>query len=77
MKNFLKSLICEIVNAPQDVVVNEVIGQNITILEVSCRKEDIGKIIGKSGKTIEAIRLIMIAIAAKSQTRIAIEIIEN
>lgn len=77
MKNFLKTLICEIVNVPQDVVVNEVVGQNITIFEVSCRKEDIGKIIGKAGKTIEAIRLIMIAIAAKAQMRIAIEIIEN
>jgi predicted RNA-binding protein YlqC (UPF0109 family) len=76
MKNFLKSLICEIVNAPQDVAVNEIVGQNTTIFEVSCRKEDIGKIIGKAGKTIEAIRLIMIAIAAKTQSRINIEILE-
>jgi len=72
----LKSLICEIVNAPQDVAVNEIVGQNTTIFEVSCRKEDIGKIIGKAGKTIEAIRLIMIAIAAKTQCRINIEILE-
>lgn len=76
MKNFLKSMICELVNTPQEVSVNEVVGQNTTIYEIACRKEDIGKIIGKAGKTIEAIRLIMIAIASKTQARINIEILE-
>ena len=77
MRNFLKSMICELVTFPLEVEVNEIVGQNTTIFEVSCLKEDIGKIIGKGGKTIEAIRLIMIAIASKSHTRISIEIIED
>lgn len=76
MKDFLKSIICELVSSPQKVNVSEVMGQNTTIFEVSCNKEDVGKIIGKAGKTIEAIRLIMIAVASKTQTRINIEILE-
>ena len=76
MKNFLKMLISELVNAPEDVIVNEMIGQNTTMYEVSCNKGDIGKIIGKQGKTIESIRHIMISVASKSGIRINIEILE-
>lgn len=76
MKDFLHTMISELVGHSKDVAVHEVAGQNTTIYEISCRKEDIGKIIGKSGKTIEAIRLIMMAIASKTNSRINIEILE-
>jgi len=76
MKDFLKAIISQLVNAPEEVNVTEVIGQNTTILEVTCRKDDVGKIIGKGGQTITAIRQIMIAVAAKSGQRISLEIIE-
>ncbi len=76
MKDFLRLMICELVSAPENVVVNEMVGQNTTMFEVSCNKGDVGKIIGKGGKTIECIRHIMIAVASKSGTRINIEILE-
>lgn len=76
MRDFLHTMISELVGHSKDVAVHEVTGQNTTIYEISCRKEDIGKIIGKSGKTIEAIRLIMMAIASKTNSRINIEILE-
>lgn len=76
MKEFLKSMICELVSKPSAVSVNEVMGQTNTIFEISCAKEDMGKVIGKAGQTINALRLIMVAVASKTQTRINIELVE-
>ena len=76
MKDFLKLLVSQLVNAPEDVSINEVLGQNTVILEITCRKDDVGKVIGKGGQTISAIRQIMIAMASKSQLRVTLEIVE-
>jgi predicted RNA-binding protein YlqC (UPF0109 family) len=58
------------------VVVNEVAGEKTTIIEVSVDREDIGRIIGKKGRTARALRTILNAAAMKQNKRAALEILE-
>jgi len=76
MKEFLKFVASHLVNQPELIDVHEVVGNSVTLLEITCAKADIGKLIGKNGQTIEAIRLVMIAIASKMGIRISVEVNE-
>jgi predicted RNA-binding protein YlqC (UPF0109 family) len=76
----IKDLITEIAKAlvdnPDLVKVTEVHGETTTVIELSVVKEDIGKIIGKQGKTATAIRTIMNAASMKIKKRSILEIID-
>ncbi len=76
----MKDLISEIVRArvdqPEEVSVNEIEGSHTTVLEVSVAKTDIGKVIGKQGRTAQAIRTILSAAAGKKRKRYILEIVE-
>jgi uncharacterized protein len=61
---------------PDDVGVTEVKGDKTTVLELKVAKEDLGKVIGKQGKTAHAIRTILNATATKLKQRAVLEIIE-
>ena len=61
---------------PDDVKVKEIEGDLTSIIELSVAKEDMGKIIGKQGRTARAMRTILSAASAKTHRRIALEIIE-
>ena len=64
------------VDHPNDLDTQSRIDGESLILDVSCAPSDIGKIIGKSGRTITALRTIMVSVAAKYGKRIMLEIIE-
>ncbi len=66
-----------LVDNPDQVKINEVGGTHTVILELSVEKSDIGKIIGKRGKTINAIRTLLMSVASRNGLRVNLEILED
>jgi predicted RNA-binding protein YlqC (UPF0109 family) len=65
-----------LVDHPDAVKVTEVEGERTSVVELSVTKEDLGKVIGKQGKTARAIRTILSAASTKENKRTILEIIE-
>lgn len=65
-----------LVDRPDQVSVAEVEGNQTTVLELTVAKEDLGKVIGKQGRTAQAIRTILSAVSSKVKKRTVLEIIE-
>lgn len=76
MKDTLHYIISSIVDAPDQVVIDEVEEEGITQFSIHVAPEEVGKIIGKEGKVIRAIRNIMKIPAMKANKRIHINIVE-
>ena len=76
VKNLLALIAKRLVDYPEQVKVNEIYGGQTSVLELSVAKQDIGKIIGKKGRNIKAIRTIMTAASAKIHKRIIVEVLE-
>jgi predicted RNA-binding protein YlqC (UPF0109 family) len=76
----LKDLILYIgkslVDMPESVQVNEIVGEQTTVIELKVDKTDLGKIIGKQGRTARALRTILNAASTKLRKRSVLEIIE-
>jgi hypothetical protein len=65
-----------LVDNPEKVEVTEVLGEQTSVIELRVAKEDLGKVIGKQGRTAKAIRTILSAASAKIHKRSVLEIIE-
>jgi predicted RNA-binding protein YlqC (UPF0109 family) len=76
MRELLAEVAKRLVDHPEQVTINEIHGATTLILELSVAKQDLGKIIGKRGRTIAAIRTIMMAASAKIHKRIIVEVEE-
>ncbi len=76
MKDLIKYIAQALVDHPEAVEVSEVEGSQISVLELTVAKDDLGKIIGKQGRTARAIRTILSAASAKIKKRSVLEIIE-
>ena len=76
MKELIFMIAQSLVDRPDEVEVKEVKGDKTTVLELKVAKEDLGKVIGKQGKTAHAIRTILNATATKLKQRAVLEIIE-
>jgi predicted RNA-binding protein YlqC (UPF0109 family) len=76
LKDLIISIAKALVDHPEQVEVLEVEGEQILVLELKVAKEDIGKIIGKQGRTALAIRTILSAASGKTKKRTVLEIIE-
>jgi predicted RNA-binding protein YlqC (UPF0109 family) len=76
MKDVITYIAKALVDNPEEVVVTEIEGQQISVIELKVAKEDIGKIIGKQGHTAQAIRTIISAASMKIKKRSILEIIE-
>ena len=76
MKELIKHIVQALVDHPEQVTISAVEGKQSTVLEIKVAKEDIGKIIGKQGRTAQAIRTILNAASAKAKKRTIMEIIE-
>ncbi len=76
MKAFLEHTLQELVNHPEQVVVAEIFGRQTVILEIRCHPEDMGRIIGKNGKTISALRVLLTSLAAKQKRKAVLEVAE-
>ncbi|MCD4743306.1 MAG: KH domain-containing protein [Desulfobacteraceae bacterium] len=76
MKNLIEYIAKALVDNPDDVSVSEVEGNQTSILELKVAKDDLGKVIGKQGRTARAMRTILSAASAKIHKRTVLEIIE-
>ncbi len=65
-----------LVDLPDSVEVNEIVGEQTTVIELKVDKSDLGKVIGKQGRTARALRTILNAASTKLKTRSVLEIIE-
>ncbi|MFP4200907.1 MAG: KH domain-containing protein [Clostridia bacterium] len=65
-----------LVDDPDSVEVKEVAGERSAVLEISVAEDDIGKIIGRNGRIVGAIRTVAKAAAAKEGRRVEVEILE-
>ena len=76
MKDLISVIAKALVDFPDQVEIKEVEGDKTTVLELRVAKEDLGKVIGKQGKTARAMRTILNANATKLKKRAVLEIIE-
>ena len=76
MKDLIAYIAKALVDKPEEVVVTEIEEQQIYVIELKVAEKDIGKIIGKRGRTARAIRTILGAASAKTKKRSILEIIE-
>jgi len=76
MKELIKMIAEALVDNPEQVQVSEVVGDRTSIIELRVAKEDLGKIIGKQGRTARSIRTILSAASTKLRRRAVLEIIE-
>lgn len=77
MKNILETIIKNLVEKPNEVSINEIIGETTTVYKVMVAEEDMGKVIGKNGKIAQSIRSIMKSISSKQQKRVTVEFIDQ
>jgi len=76
MKDLIKYIAQALVDNPEQVSVAEVEGNQTSVLELKVAKEDLGKVIGKQGRTARAMRTILGAASAKVKKRTVLEILE-
>ena len=76
MRDLIYTIAQALVDHPDQVTVDEVEGNQTSVLELKVAKEDLGKVIGKQGRTARAMRTILSAASAKIKKRTVLEIIE-
>lgn len=76
MQELIATIAKALVDLPDDVVVNVVEGEQTTVLELRVAPSDLGKVIGKQGRTARAIRTILGAAGMKLRKRFVLEILE-
>jgi uncharacterized protein len=76
MRDLISYIARALVDNPDEVSVSEIEGNQTSVLELSVAKEDLGKVIGKQGRTARAMRTILSAASAKVKKRTVLEIIE-
>ena len=76
MKDLITCLAKALVDYPEEVVVTEINGTQSSVIELKVSREDIGKIIGKHGRTVVAIRTILSAASMKQKRRCVLDLLE-
>ncbi len=76
MKRSLLSMVRMLVEHPDDVRISQLQGATTSIYELRCHSSDVGKVIGKDGKTVGAIRTLLSAMAARKGRKAVLEVVE-
>jgi len=76
LQELVKFLAVSLVDAPDEVLVEEMEEEGAAVFELTVAEEDLGKVIGKQGRTARALRTILSAAASKVRTRALLEILE-
>jgi len=76
MRELIDAIAKALVDKPEEVHVGEVEGEQTTVIELKVAKDDLGKVIGKQGRTARAMRTILGAASTKLRKRSVLEIIE-
>jgi predicted RNA-binding protein YlqC (UPF0109 family) len=77
MKDLVVFLAKHLVNHPEAVEVTETHGDTASVLELRVAKDDVGRVIGKQGRTAKSIRTILNAVASRTNRKVVLEIIED
>jgi uncharacterized protein len=76
MKDLIEYIAKALVDTPEEVAVSEVEGEMTSVIELKVAKGDLGKVIGKQGRTARAMRTILSAASTKGKKRAVLEILE-
>ena len=76
-KDLVEYIVRKLVDKPDQVSVSEIAGEQSIIVELRVAPEDLGKVIGKEGRTARSIRTIVHAVASKDHKRAVLEILES
>ncbi len=76
MKELIEIIAKALVDSPEAVDVSEIVGEQTSVIELKVAKDDLGKVIGKQGRTARAMRTILSAASTKLRKRAVLEIIE-
>ena len=76
MKDLVHHIVQALVDHPDQIEIDEVKGEQASVIELMVDKEDLGKVIGKQGRTAQAIRTLLNAASAKLRKRVLLEILE-
>lgn len=76
LKELVELMAKSLVDHPEEVEVNEIVGEQTTVVELKVAKADLGKVIGKQGRTAKSMRTILNAASTKLQKRSVLEIVE-
>ena len=76
MKELIEQICVALVDNPDDVKVTQIDGEMTSMIELRTNKSDLGKVIGKQGRTAQAIRTILVAAGMKRKRRFSLEILE-
>ncbi len=76
MKELLLAIVQSLVDKPDEIQIKEFVGDHAHVLELRVAKEDLGKVIGKGGAHVSAIRTLMAAASGKEKKHYILEIIE-
>ncbi len=76
MKDLVQQILRMLVDRPDDIRVTEMAGATRLVYEVRCHRGDIGKVIGKDGKTVGAVRTLLNVIASRQNKRVLLEVVE-
>jgi len=76
LRDLVEFMAKSLVDNPEEVDVNEVVGEQTTVVELKVSKDDLGKVIGKQGRTARSMRTILNAASTKLQKRSVLEIVE-
>lgn len=76
MRELIEYLAKALVDHPEEVSINKIDGEKTTIFELKVAREDVGKIIGRGGRIIKAIRILLNAASAKSEKRVILEVLD-
>ena len=76
VEGFVEYVVKSLVDYPEEVVITAVDNQDSATIQIRCRKEDIGKIVGKHGKIIMAIRSLVSSAAGRQRKRISVDVLD-
>ncbi len=76
LKELIRAIATELVDQPDKVVVTEIAGENNSVIELRVAKEDIGKVIGKEGRTAQSMRTLLSAVSTKLGRRVHLDIVD-
>jgi hypothetical protein len=76
MKAYVETIVRALVDHPEALRISSLEGKNSVILELRCHAQDIGRVIGRNGKTISAVRMLMAGLAARQRRKATLEVVE-
>lgn len=76
MRELVEYVVRYLVDNPDEIKISEVLGEKTLIYEVRCNKSDVGKVIGKSGRTIAALRTVLNSASSRDGKKTVLEIVQ-